>query len=510
VSDYYDFVDAAPQVEPPDSDYVSIILTSETERRQSGGFLYAAGAKDNRYLDAGIAATLDPVRQANFIDVGRKLWSLMPFVLDISISASGDAAYHGSVTIDGANAAHYTIHLQTPPAIAGPTGPTGAQGIQGATGATGPTGLTGATGATGATGPTGPTGAQGIQGVAGTSPNLAAPGPIGGTTPSTATLTALTVNGAADATITLNQGSGSTPSKTIRASSGSLQVVNSAFSKVILSLADTGALLLYGLDANTAAVTDMLLLSHASTGTPAAGFGTGIHLRADSASVADRDTGMIRTAWITATDLSRASSMILSVFNVAAQVDVLKLTPTSLTTPVVFFPQQAPTASAPAYVKGGVWYDTTLNKLQIGGASAWETIRTPAVNQTVKQYQFAAAIQTSSVTFVDADATNLIVTHTTVTGRVLITVMFFATGVNATTTIYRFNIIVDSTTQLGDATFGLASVITANKSIVPITIVTTLTPGSHTFKLQYRTSVLADPAVIGYPGDTFRMTVTDI
>lgn len=33
----------------------------------------------------------------------------------------------------------------------------------------------------------------------------------------------------------------------------------------------------------------------------------------------------------------------------------------------------APTASAAAYIKGGLYFDTTLNKLRIGGATAWET-----------------------------------------------------------------------------------------------------------------------------------------
>ena len=37
-------------------------------------------------------------------------------------------------------------------------------------------------------------------------------------------------------------------------------------------------------------------------------------------------------------------------------------------------PQQATTASAPAYVKGAIYFDTTLNKLRVGGATAWETI----------------------------------------------------------------------------------------------------------------------------------------
>lgn len=39
-----------------------------------------------------------------------------------------------------------------------------------------------------------------------------------------------------------------------------------------------------------------------------------------------------------------------------------------------FFPLQAATVSAPAYVKGGMYFDTTLNKLRIGGATAWETV----------------------------------------------------------------------------------------------------------------------------------------
>ena len=40
----------------------------------------------------------------------------------------------------------------------------------------------------------------------------------------------------------------------------------------------------------------------------------------------------------------------------------------------LIFPQQAATASAPAYVEGGVYYDTTLHKLRIGGAAGWETV----------------------------------------------------------------------------------------------------------------------------------------
>jgi hypothetical protein len=40
----------------------------------------------------------------------------------------------------------------------------------------------------------------------------------------------------------------------------------------------------------------------------------------------------------------------------------------------LIYPQQATTAGAPAYVKGAIYFDTTLNKLRVGGATAWETI----------------------------------------------------------------------------------------------------------------------------------------
>lgn len=39
-----------------------------------------------------------------------------------------------------------------------------------------------------------------------------------------------------------------------------------------------------------------------------------------------------------------------------------------------FFPIQATTGAAPSYVKGAIYYDTTLSKLRIGGAAGWETV----------------------------------------------------------------------------------------------------------------------------------------
>ena len=47
---------------------------------------------------------------------------------------------------------------------------------------------------------------------------------------------------------------------------------------------------------------------------------------------------------------------------------------TTITFADVIKPPQATTAAAPAYVKGGMYFDTTLNKMRIGGATAWETV----------------------------------------------------------------------------------------------------------------------------------------
>lgn len=40
----------------------------------------------------------------------------------------------------------------------------------------------------------------------------------------------------------------------------------------------------------------------------------------------------------------------------------------------LIYPQQQPTSTAPTWVEGGMYYDTTLHKLRIGGVSGWETV----------------------------------------------------------------------------------------------------------------------------------------
>ena len=63
------------------------------------------------------------------------------------------------------------------------------------------------------------------------------------------------------------------------------------------------------------------------------------------------------------------------VVNVSANgVNALALSSTTATFGGIIKPVQATTGGAPAYVLGALYFDTTLNKLRVGGASAWETV----------------------------------------------------------------------------------------------------------------------------------------
>jgi hypothetical protein len=66
-------------------------------------------------------------------------------------------------------------------------------------------------------------------------------------------------------------------------------------------------------DAGTNTALTMLTLDHASSGTPAASFGDKIVFNGSSATVASRNMANISAQWITATDASRASKLVLDV-----------------------------------------------------------------------------------------------------------------------------------------------------------------------------------------------------
>lgn len=103
--------------------------------------------------------------------------------------------------------------------------------------------------------------------------------------------------------------------------------------------ASTGAISSVATDTATNTATNVLTLGHETSGTPAASYGLGILLQGESSTTSNRDMARIRSIWTTATDASRVSNMVLSVWNIGVETDVLTLTPTGVTTPVTLSAQ---------------------------------------------------------------------------------------------------------------------------------------------------------------------------
>jgi hypothetical protein len=72
--------------------------------------------------------------------------------------------------------------------------------------------------------------------------------------------------------------------------------------------------------------------------------------------------------------IGRASAGLLGIYTDNTRATLANLSCAAITASGLIKPQQATTAGAPAYVLGAIYFDTTLNKLRIGGASAWETV----------------------------------------------------------------------------------------------------------------------------------------
>lgn len=68
-------------------------------------------------------------------------------------------------------------------------------------------------------------------------------------------------------------------------------------------------------DAVTAVLTDVLILQHNSSGTPAADFGTAVLLQGESTTTENRDMMRLGAGWEIATDASRKSYAVVSVFD---------------------------------------------------------------------------------------------------------------------------------------------------------------------------------------------------
>jgi hypothetical protein len=75
---------------------------------------------------------------------------------------------------------------------------------------------------------------------------------------------------------------------------------------------------IYGTDAVTNAITNSLILGHNSSGTPAAGFGSGLKFQLESSTTEDQDAGQIAAEWEVSTHASRTSNLVFKTVNNAA------------------------------------------------------------------------------------------------------------------------------------------------------------------------------------------------
>lgn len=152
---------------------------------------------------------------------------------------------------------------------------------------------------------------------------------------------------------------------------------------------------------------DTYTLQLSDTGGTAAGgitFGSDVNLYRSAANILKTDDSMVAATFRTTTGIVNDNSsvnayiktlttgteierniadanpaLIVEQLHASSTGDILQLSnsggvKSKFTQNGVFFPVQATTASAPTYVIGGVYFDTTLNKLRVGGAAGWETI----------------------------------------------------------------------------------------------------------------------------------------
>lgn len=106
---------------------------------------------------------------------------------------------------------------------------------------------------------------------------------------------------------------------------GSFSNVISFGGDLLLGRLTTGAGNLYGTDAVTNAVTNTLTLDHLSSGTAAAGFGTGLLFRGHSSTGSIRNMAQVASVWTTATDASRTADLVFyGVNNAASPAEVIR------------------------------------------------------------------------------------------------------------------------------------------------------------------------------------------
>jgi hypothetical protein len=160
---------------------------------------------------------------------------------------------------------------------------------------------------------------------------------------------------------------------------------------------------------------------------------------------------------------------------------------------------------------GGWTTPTTWNPGQVVSATDLNTHLRDNLNYLVSGFPMSMVVRnnagnytTTSTTFVDVDATNLIITITLQSGRAIIYAQCMCLGDAAAGDGMEIDIIVDSTTRAGNATHGLFRVARTLRSHAAVFAVFTglSVNASHTFKLQFRTVGAGTATIEANPGNT--------
>lgn len=175
----------------------------------------------------------------------------------------------------------------------------------------------------------------------------------------------------ADSTGTFNVTAGSSDEAALLAAGGLLVVGGKEAQLSQTIVGANGATMVAG---------DVLRVAVASTGTP--GSGTAVQGVAGLDGSGKVPTGQLPSVVVPPTIREAGNTALIAGDSLKGNIATTG-TPGSGTAVVGFAeleanglikPKQATTGAAPPYVKGALYFDTTLNKLMVGGATAWETV----------------------------------------------------------------------------------------------------------------------------------------
>lgn len=149
-------------------------------------------------------------------------------------------------------------------------------------------------------------------------------------------------------------------------------------------------------DSGSSSAPNILTIDHSTSSTPTTNYGTTFRFLGQSSTTASQDMARIRAIWQTATHASRVSNLVLSVYNVGTETDVLTLTPTVANALVTL------NADAGLNINGVAALGRSSGTLLIGNSATWSLI---SINSSANNTDFRIGSQVdNNLLFTDASA----------------------------------------------------------------------------------------------------------